>query len=76
MLIDADSKPQDTIFYIAIQIRKSIMKLESVKLSNLDLVFTEIDPKQPSFKYYLGLNFLYLLGEVELINDEVRYVSS
>lgn len=76
MLIDTDSKPNDTIFYIAIQLNNILREIKAIKITDLDSTFNNISPNRPAFKYYLALNFLYLLNKVEVKEDEVSYVSS
>lgn len=76
MLIDMDSKPTDTVFYIAIQLHNYLKDKQSIKIINLELIFNRIDSNQPYFKYYLALNLLFLLNKVQIVKGELCYVSS
>lgn len=75
MLIDMDSKPKDTIFYIAIQLHNVFQEKENIKITDLNSVFNKIDANHPEYKYNLALNLLYLLNKVQITNKEVHYVS-
>lgn len=76
MLIDMDSKPTDTVFYIAIQLHNYLKDKQSIKIIDLELTFNRINSNQPVFKYYLALNLLFLLNKVRIVKGEICYVSS
>lgn len=76
MLIDMDSKPTDTVFYIAIQLHNYLKDKQSIKIIDLELTFNRINSNQPDFKYYLALNLLFLLNKVRIVKGEICYVSS
>lgn len=74
MLLDMDSKPNETIFYIAMQLNDVLKRVNAVKITELNSIFNSIDSKQPAFKFYLALNFLFILDKVKMIENEVHYV--
>ncbi|RLQ89997.1 ABC-three component system middle component 6 [Falsibacillus albus] len=74
MLIDKDSKPEETILYLSAQILLKIKKLERIKLALIENLYEEIDEKQPYFKYNLALNFLYLIDKLKIEGGDLVYV--
>lgn len=66
MLIDRDSKPKDTIYYISGCILSSLKS----KNNEVDKLFEEIQKKyNVSLEYnlfLLALNFLFLINKVEI----------
>lgn len=74
LLIDRDSKPQDTIFYISALVLNKIKELKRIEIALLDNIFYAINPKHPMYKYQLALNFLFLADKVYLDNGEIVYV--
>lgn len=75
LLIDRDSKPEETIFYISVQIFSRIKKQKKIKIADLDKMYDEIDSKEPYFKFNFALDFLYLLNKVNIVGDDIVYVS-
>lgn len=75
MLIDNDSKPKETIYYIAIEILQKIKKKERVKIALVEEVYEELDDKYPAFKYELALNFLFLIEKIRIEEGDLVYVS-
>jgi len=75
MLIDKDSKPEDTILYLSAQILLKLKKLGRINLALLESFYEEINEKQPYFKFNLALNFLYLINKVEIEGGDLVYVS-
>ncbi len=75
MLIDKDSKPEDTILYLSAQLLRKIKVAQRVKLHSIENIYEEIDDKQPYFKYNLALNFLFLIDKIIIEGGEVVYVS-
>lgn len=76
MLIDKDSKPQDTIFYLSAQLLSEIKRRNRVKLALIEDLYGEINEKQPYFKYNLALDFLYLIDKVKIEGGDLVYVST
>lgn len=74
LLIDHDTKPQNTILYISAQLIEIIKEKKKINIALLDKIFTEIYPKQPIYKYQLSLNFLFLLDKIAIENGEIIYV--
>ncbi|QDP39448.1 ABC-three component system middle component 6 [Radiobacillus deserti] len=75
MLIDKDSKPEDTILYLSAQLLLKVKSLGRIKLALIESLYEEIDDKQPYFKYNLALNFLYLIDKVKIEGGDLVYVS-
>lgn len=75
MLVDKDSKPQETILYLSAQILSKIKEYRRIDIGALDTIFQDIDSTQPSYKFYLSLNFLYLMDKVKIEKGELVYVS-
>lgn len=74
MLIDKDSKPQDTILYLSAKLLITIKRYKRINVGSLDTIFNEIDSSQPTYKFYLSLKFLYLMNKVEIEEGELVYV--
>jgi hypothetical protein len=74
MLIDKDSKPQDTILYLSAKLLSKIKDRGRVKLALIEELYDEIDEKQPLFKYNLSLNFLFLIDKVKIEGGDLVYV--
>ncbi|WP_419095810.1 ABC-three component system middle component 6 [Halalkalibacter suaedae] len=75
MLIDMDSKPSDTILYLSARLLLEIKRLNKVNIASIDDLFYDIDSTQPPYKFYLSLNFLYLMDKVRIEEGELLYVS-
>lgn len=75
MLVDKDSKPQETILYLSAQILSKIKEYRRIDIGALNTIFQDIDSTQPSYKFYLSLNFLYLMDKVKIEKGELVYVS-
>lgn len=75
MLIDKDSKPEDTIFYLSVQLLSKIKSQARIELALIEEIYSEIDEKQPYFKYNLALDFLYLIDKVKIEGRDLVYVS-
>ncbi|MEK5069614.1 ABC-three component system middle component 6 [Sporosarcina sp. FSL K6-1508] len=74
MLIDKDSKPEDTILYLSAQLLLKIKSCSRIKLAFIEDLYRDIDEKQPYFKYNLSLNFLYLIDKVKIEGGDLVYV--
>lgn len=74
MLIDKDSKPQDTILYLSAQLLYKLKGRGRIKLASINELYKEIDERQPLFKYNLSLNFLFLVNRVKIEGGELVYV--
>ncbi len=74
MLIDNDTKPIDTIFYLSARMLFKIKKYKKINVAKLDNLYKEINPQQPAFKFQLALNFLFLIEKVEIRGGELFYV--
>lgn len=75
MLIDKDSKPEETILYLSAQILLKLKNLGKINLALIENLYEEINEKQPYFKFNLALNFLYLIGKVKIEGGDLVYVS-
>ncbi|MGE7916677.1 ABC-three component system middle component 6 [Lysinibacillus xylanilyticus] len=75
ILVDSDSKPEDTILYLSAKMLKILKYKKSVHISFLDDFFNDINPNQPRYKYYLCLNFLFLIEKIEIDGSDLIYVS-
>jgi len=74
LLIDHDSKPQDTILYISALLLDKIKEYKKINVALLDEIFKEIDSKHPIYKFQLSLNFLFLIDKIYIDNGEIVYV--
>lgn len=75
MLIDKDSKPQETILYLSAQILSKLKEIGSINLAQIDNLYKEINEKQPYFKFNLAINFLYLIDKIKIEGGDLVYVS-
>ncbi|MFJ7471654.1 ABC-three component system middle component 6 [Peribacillus frigoritolerans] len=75
MLIDKDSKPEDTILFLSAQILLKLKKHGRINLALIENIYEEINKKQPYFKFNLALNFLYLIDKVKIEGGDLVYVS-
>lgn len=75
LLIDRDSKPEDTILYISAQLAAKLKDTGKVKVAFIEQVYNEVDSQQPVYKYNLSLNFLFLVGKVKIEDGDLIYVS-
>ncbi|PEC81958.1 ABC-three component system middle component 6 [Bacillus cereus] len=74
MLIDKDSKPEDTVLYLAAQLLSKIKNRGRIELALIEELYDQIDKKQPYFKYNLALNFLYIIDKVKIEGGDLVYV--
>lgn len=74
MLIDKDSKPEDTILYLSAQLLFKIKSHSRIKLALIEELYQEIDEKQPYFKFSLSLSFLYLIDKIKIEGGDLVYV--
>lgn len=74
MLIDKDSKPIDTVFYLSIKLNNEIKSQGKIRISELEKLYDKIDSKQPHSKFVLALDFLYLLSKIKIKGDDLVYV--
>lgn len=75
LLIDTDSQADETILYLSALILNKMKIQQKISVNNLDIFFNqEIPIKIPQYKYYLALNFLYLLNKIDLIGSDIVYV--
>ncbi|WP_353056413.1 ABC-three component system middle component 6 [Exiguobacterium sp. MER 193] len=74
MLIDKDSKPTDTVFYLSVKLNNEIKSQGKIKISELEKLYEKIDAKQPHYKFVLALDFLYLLSKIQIKGDDLLYV--
>lgn len=75
MLIDKDSKPEDTIFYLSAQILLRLKEIGKINLGQIETLYKEVNEKQPYFKFNLAINFLYLIDKVKIEGGDLVYVS-
>ncbi|MFE6140012.1 ABC-three component system middle component 6 [Bacillus sp. NPDC057893] len=74
ILMDSDSRPDETILYLSALILEKMKKYKRYNAAFLDELFKEIDKKMPSQKGILALNFLFLLGKIDIEGEDVIYV--
>ncbi|WP_313893897.1 ABC-three component system middle component 6 [Psychrobacillus sp.] len=74
MLIEFDSKPEETIFYIAARLNNDFKKNSLVHISELQEIFSDFYNTHPVFKIQLAIDFLFLLGKVKLEGNVIHYV--
>ncbi|MEI3610191.1 ABC-three component system middle component 6 [Pseudogracilibacillus sp. SO10305] len=74
MLIDKDSKPEDTILYLSARILLKLKEIGKIKIALIDELYEEINQKQPYFKFNLALSFLYLINKVKIDGGDLVYV--
>lgn len=75
MLLDMDTKPEETIFYLATKLNAKIKECQKCELVFIESLYQEIDVNQPYFKFNLALNFLFLIGKVKISGGDLIYVS-
>lgn len=75
LLVDSDSKPEETIIYLSAKMLKIFKNKKKINIALLDEIFNEVNPQQPRYKFYLGLNFLFLIGKIDIYGSELIYVS-
>ncbi|KYG58818.1 ABC-three component system middle component 6 [Planococcus maritimus] len=74
LLIDRDSKPEETIFYLSARLLLEIKKKEKINVVFIDSLYEEVDSKQPAYKHNLSLNFLFLINKIKIENGDLVYV--
>lgn len=76
ILIDTDSRPNETILYLSAELLQQFKKKKKIPLDTLDkFLHNAIHSNIPMYKLYLSLDFLYLLGKIEIIRGDIIYVS-
>lgn len=76
ILLDKDTKPQETVFYVSAILLSKIKELKVINFGEIsnysDLKkYKQIDDR----KIYLALSFLFLIGKIKKEKDEIWYVS-
>lgn len=74
MLIDKDTNPKDTIFYISVVLLENLKERGRVRVNSVNQIFRDIAPNQPSYKLQLSLNFLFLIDKIIIEEGELVYV--
>ena len=74
LLIDQDSKPQETILYLSALLLSKIKEVCRIKLALIDELYQEIDSRQPVYKFNLSLNFLFLMNKIKIEEGDLIYV--
>ncbi len=74
ILVDSDSKPEDTILYLSAKMLNILKYKKRIHITLLDALFDDINRNQPRYKYYLCLNFLFLIDKIEIDGSDIIYV--